>query len=504
MNDNFAPPSGEPIQPTESESPAEQSEGALPEESLANPTGAPVPVDVPPPPSGEAVLSSDVLPPPSGEAIPSIDVSPPTSGEDVSSSDVPPPSGEPIPPTESTPASTNDDGAPTASLNSAEPAAPAGAPVAGSSFAPAPAPASSSGTTAAMPVGGAQASAFDTPGGVNAPAPTPVAGMSAPAAQAPKKNRKPLIIALAAVGVIIIAVIAFFGIQEMNRSNAYNTADMHFSNGEYALARDGFSELGDYRDAMDRARIADDYDVYEQGKALYEEGAYADARTKFASIISSGISEVSEWIQRCDYALADELYVAGDLEGALEGFKALGSYEDAEERIDAIEYELADKMLAEGAVEEAYEAFLALGSYSDAAARAAAIPQAFPASGVLWQAEGSHYQYAAIEIDYKYSSGGAFYKIYSGETLMAMLFCNANSTVRVYLNPGNYTIKEGTGDNWFGTDLAFGKKGYYSTMTYDDSGTDWFTLGDGDLVTITINSGSAGNVSERDEDLSTF
>lgn len=323
------------------------------------------------------------------------------------------------------------------------------------------------------PSGGVMPTMVPAPSGGHYSATTPqdAAGISGPAGFAPaavkKRSKKPLVITLVAVLAVILIVLGVLVFQEVSRSNAYDQAMTQYDQGEYQAARDGFAELGDYKDAEEMYRLSTLYLNYEAAIALYESGDYDAAYTEFNLLLSSSISDIADWIDKVEYAQADELFTEGDLEGA-------------------------------------YKAFLALGSYSDSAERATACTQPFPATGVLWQAEGSHYEFCALDIDYRYSSGGAYYKVYSGATLMATLFVNANSTARVHLQPGTYTVKEGSGDVWFGETLAFGKAGWYSTMTYDDTGTDYFTLNDGDLVTITINTDSAGNITERGEDLSTF
>lgn len=411
---------------------------------------------------------------------------------------------------------------------------------------PAPAPFTSdagtynAGQTTEFPVSADSTYGYGAPdAGQYAPGYAPV--QTAPAPEKKKRSKKPLIITLSAIAVVVIAIVAVFGFQELSRSNAYDAAAASFEAGDYAQAEQGFMDLGDYRDSSDRARIAGDHKTYEEAKALYDEGDYLAAQEKFESLQESDFTDIEEWVNKCGYALAEELYDDGDVDAAYDAFVALGSYSDSADRANAIKYEIAEELLANGEPEEAYdmfvelgdysdsseraqgvkyhiaerylqagdpekayEIFLELGDYNDSAARAAAIVQPFPASGVLYQAEGTYYEFAAIEIDYKFSSGGAYYKIYNGETLVATLFCNANSTARVYLTPGEYMIKEGTGDTWFGEPLAFGKNGRYSIMTYDDTGKDSFALNDGDLVTITMNTGTSGNVSERGEDYSSF
>lgn len=295
----------------------------------------------------------------------------------------------------------------------------------------------------------------------------PAAPYGAPAPQKKKKSKKPLIITLASIAAVAIIIAAVLISQEVARSNAYDQAVSSFDQGNYAGAYDEFSALGTYRDAADMAQMSDQYVLYEEAQALYAAGSYDEARMLFNRLSSSGVGNTDEWIDKCDYALAEQILAGGDPEAAREAFLLLGSFQDAAERADAC-------------------------------------TKPFPATGIVYQDSGSYYEYCAIDIDYKYSTGGAFYKVYSGDTLVASLFLNANTTARVYLKPGNYVLKEGTGDYWYGEALAFGKAGWYSVMTYNDSGTDYITLNEGDLVTITINTSTEGNVSDRDEDFSDF
>ena len=375
------------------------------------------------------------------------------------------------------------------------------------------------------------------------PAPAPQQSAATVAAQNPpaKKNMKPLFIALGALLVIGLGIGGFFGFQEMDRSNSYNAAVNAFETGDYSTASAGFAELGDYKESAFMVGECEQYATYARGIELYEEGDYEAAKEQFAQVKSQSIIDIPRRINECDYAiaeelleagnyadaqdafkelddysdsstranecgyaLAEELVEAGDYQGARSAFASLGSYQDANERRDECDYVLADQYFVSRDYETAYFAFKSLGDYKDSAARMAGCVQPLPATGILYQDSGYYYAYGAIEIVYNYSDSSAFYKIYDGDTIVARLFLNGNSQQRVYLKPGNYIIKEGTGDIWFGEVQAFGEAGWYSTMTFDDSGTDYLTIGDGDLVTLTINSGTAGNVSERDEDLSTF
>ena len=321
-----------------------------------------------------------------------------------------------------------------------------------------------------------------------------------------KKSKKPLIIILSVIAVIALCVAGFFIFQEVSRSNAYDQATASFNSGNYSQAESTFSELGDYRDAKDMAQLSKAHALFEEGKSLYDKGDYEEAKAKFALVNSKDLSdEVTEWMNKCDYALAEELFDQGDYSGAQTAFFDLGNYSDSVERVSACGYVIAEQLASNGEVEEAYEAFLGLGDYLDSAQRAIACTQPFPESGILFQNSDYYYDLCAIEIDNQHPTGAIFFKIYNGDAVVATMFINAGTTARVYLKPGDYTLKEGTGDIWFGEAVAFGKSGRYHQMTFSDTGTDYLTLADGDLMTITINlSLGSGNISDKREDYDSF
>jgi len=303
-------------------------------------------------------------------------------------------------------------------------------------------------------------------------------------------------VALIAAGALVVP--------ELLRSNAYNQALEQFEMGNYAQAYEGFLALEDYKEAAAWARTSSDYVQFEEAIELYDRGEYTEARVVFAWLEHSGIPHTNDWLDACDYGIADDYYAAGDLAAAIMAFQALAGYQDSELRTKQCKYERAEQYLAEGELERAYDAFIALGSFEDSTERAAGCHFAFPASGFLYQDPGYYYDMCAIEIDYRYSSGASYFKIYSGETLVATLFVNANSSVQVKLAPGSYVVKEGTGDRWFGEQLAFGTRGWYTTLVYDDSGNEYLSLEHNVLVTLTMNATENANVSERNESLSTF
>ena len=188
------------------------------------------------------------------------------------------------------------------------------------------------------------------------------------------------------------------------------------------------------------------------------------------------ISDIPQWINRCNYGIAADLYTAGNLEEARDAFAALSSFEDSQERVLQCKYEIADALFASGAMESAYYAFRAITDYSDASDRAQACTQPLPGTGVLYQADGTYNANCIITFDYSNAVVPYFYKIYSGDNLVATIFLNPHTSTSIYLQPGDYVVKEATGDAWFGTDLAFGVFGQYTVMVYDETGSEYLTV----------------------------
>ena len=313
-------------------------------------------------------------------------------------------------------------------------------------------------------------------------------GVPAPA-KVKKRSKKFLIISLSAVVVVILVVAGFLVIPERLQSNAYDRAVAQFEAGDYPQAQESFEALGDYRDSAVWAQTSSDYVLYENAQSLYENGDYAAAKAMFESIIVTFIPNIPEWIHKCDYGIADDLYRSGDLDAAYDAFTTLGDFLDSPDRANQCKYDIADAYFSAGEFEDAYYAFKELSNFMDSAARATACRQPLPPTGVLYQAEGSYYALCAIEIIYNYSANPSLYKVYNGDTLVATLFLNPRSTARVHVQPGTYVVEECTGIDWFGPELEFGEVVSRSTtLTVNASGATSFNLGDGDLMTITLGS----------------
>jgi len=320
---------------------------------------------------------------------------------------------------------------------------------------------------------------------------------------APKRSKKPLVISLVALGALILIAVGIFAVPEFMRAYSYNQATTLYEQSSFQEAQEAFLKLEDYKDSAYWAMMSGDYVLFVEVKACYDQAKYDEALLLLFRISQKNIPEVAEWIDKCDYAIADDLHAKGEFEDAYLAFIALGDYLDSKEQANKCRYDLADKLYQSGELEEAYLLFTFLGSFSDSADRATACTVPFPASGVLFA--DTNFSSERCYVDFSYSANtSSYYKIYTGSTLVATLFLNPGSTARVYLTPGTYIIKDGTGYVWFGETLAFGKYGYYSTLVFDDFGTDYFTLTDWEYLELTIGGDIIGNMSTREESLATF
>jgi tetratricopeptide (TPR) repeat protein len=325
---------------------------------------------------------------------------------------------------------------------------------------------------------------------------------------AKKKSKKlPIIIGALALAVLVVGGIIGFNVwQENTRSTAYNNAVELMGAGKYEEALAGLTELGDYKDAAVLVVDCNNNLSYNAAQALLDKEDYSNAQKGFQALGSfkDAPSKVLYCQNGLDFATAQEHYENRRFSDASLVFYELSAagFPGADEWLKKADYALADKYLRDGKNYDAYLAFVALKDYEDSAARAEACKVPFPATGELWHNGNFASSAAAIKLDCSSVTGGFYYKVYSGEEHVSSIFINGGGVVTIEVPPGNYTIKEASGDLWWGDITLFGEEGNYARMTYSDD-TDFFSLGDNEIVTITMNV-SDGNVGEEVEDLSSF
>jgi tetratricopeptide (TPR) repeat protein len=314
-----------------------------------------------------------------------------------------------------------------------------------------------------------------------------------PPAEAPtptkKKSKKPLIIVVGAALLVILVVVAWLAISNMNRDADYEAALALIGAGEYRQAYDAFDKLGDYEDAVANKELARKWLDYEAALALFDRDDYESARAAFEAL--GGFGDAREYATLCqrniEYVEAVEAFEQGDYDAALRIFGSLSSsgFSDAADWEKRVAYAQAEELYDEGDIYGAYKAFKELGSFLDSAARMANCTLPIPNSGEHYHNPSYVSSASAIAIDAVNANYLTYFKIYSGDTLVSTIFLNPGARQVIEVPPGNYTIKEASGDLWFGEEILFGDDGYYEVMLFD-SGNEYFYLEDNIITTITL------------------
>ena len=174
-----------------------------------------------------------------------------------------------------------------------------------------------------------------------------------------------------------------------------------------------------------------------------------------------------------------------DLLQELEDTVLLEAWESWAEKYDE-SYRLALNYLEEDKFYKAYEAFLDSSS-EGAWERAQECIQPWPRDGVVWR--NSSAMGSGVDLTFKVNQDreqAMVIRILKNDRLVCVLFVGGPGQVTVSLSPGTYTIRDGTGEDWFGVDDAFGRKGSYETMTFN-GGMEAVTLQNNYSYTITVN-----------------
>lgn len=151
----------------------------------------------------------------------------------------------------------------------------------------------------------------------------------------------------------------------------YERAQLLLGSGECREAAELFSQLGEYADSAD-------YALYAAALCALQEGDTTLTRTNLMQIAPFKSSE--RYLRYLDGIDAEK---AGELQAALDIFRALGSFEDCAERADALEDAIPEQTLRQGRqlmssgdYEAARELLLSLNGYGQSAALADACTSA--------------------------------------------------------------------------------------------------------------------------------
>ena len=213
------------------------------------------------------------------------------------------------------------------------------------------------------------------------------------------------LLAIAAGGIIVLAIAAVLITGSIKKNNAYESAQALLSADEYSQAIEAFSALDGYKDAESCRAEAEaalteqqNAEAYASAQELLKDGKFDEAIASFTALgdYSDSAAQVTaakqqkqeaeqEAENRAAYEAAERLLTVGNYDAAIEAFTALGDYADASDRAAEAEaakqaaeeeaankeaYAAAEKLLEEKKYADAKAAFEALGEYSDAKEKA--------------------------------------------------------------------------------------------------------------------------------------
>ena len=108
--------------------------------------------------------------------------------------------------------------------------------------------------------------------------------------------------------------------------------------------------------------------------------------------------------------------------------------------------------------------------FGDWEERAAACVQSWPKTGQLYKNPSVKGSSTQLTVKFNTNPDTAMLvKIYTADDVLARtLFIGGTGKASTSLPAGTYTIKDGTGKEWYGEEEAFGEDGYYEIMTFGD------------------------------------
>lgn len=236
---------------------------------------------------------------------------------------------------------------------------------------------------------------------------------------------------------------------------------------------------------------------YDDAKALYEAGKYAEAAKLFKSL--GDYEDSKQMLSASNYALACEKLEAGDFDAALKLFTDLGDYEDSAVKVSACNYGKAVSLMEAGDYEGAIALFDALGDYEDAAAQRAlanaeiqyqsygeaidllCVEPFFANSGTVNSLYGFTFTKASVCVKDVFFDGNGYHT--SSENTVPYLI--DDTTITMTLDDGRelsipYTInggaiKLGSGEYFSASEVDAALQGYWHCIEYSYNPITGFT-----------------------------
>ena len=200
------------------------------------------------------------------------------------------------------------------------------------------------------------------------------------------KKQKKIITIIAACIVLVAAGI--LGVHAMNQSKTYKNAVQAINDGHLEAAKEGFSSLGNYKDAPQQLEYVikeqERQTTYQKAQALMQEGNYLEAMALFRDLgdysdanaqLTHAQAQVTENERKAQFSQAEALETEGKYEDAMAIYAALGNYSNAEYHYQTLSqkiksYEDAKVQENRKNFENAKSLYESAGQYLDAEVKA--------------------------------------------------------------------------------------------------------------------------------------
>ncbi len=117
-------------------------------------------------------------------------------------------------------------------------------------------------------------------------------------------------------------------------ANDYKRANDYYSNGDYELALDIYTSLGDYKESVQKAMLC----KYEIGNTYFEKAQYSEALSIYEEI--SGCEEIQSELLQKKYEIASSFYENANYKEASTIYTHLGDYGDSKNMLASCEKEI--------------------------------------------------------------------------------------------------------------------------------------------------------------------
>ncbi len=151
------------------------------------------------------------------------------------------------------------------------------------------------------------------------------------------------------------------------------------------------------------------------------------------------------------------------------------------------EYDRGVECMEQGLYFSAYEWLIQSGTRgADELAESCKLP--WPKNGEVWRAEGLGAGDMELTIEVNQPDDTAYFALlYRDGAHVSDLFVGGTGKATVRLPGGSYTIKDGSGETYYGVREMFGRYARYETLEYDEEGTTVAYLEKGHGYVLSIN-----------------